>query len=107
MGFSGIINLLISTGLIIWAYNTHKNFNYNLIDITGTVKSINNTNSKCDIYYDYSTGTSLGNIFPYTNYNCKLTVEYTINSVTSTVDVTTSNSTEYTIGKPITVKCQS
>jgi len=96
MGFSAIISILISIGLLYWAYYNNKNWNYNIVDITGTIISINTPSNICNTYIKNNGNTKS------TLYECPLTVEYTINNTpSSTVDVYTNSSTSYNVGQQI------
>jgi len=108
MGFSVIICTLIAFVLFIVAYFNNKNWNYNLVNITGTIVSINTPNGEC-IETTQQNGNSRSIL-----YNCPLTASYILNdnsssSVTnyapsvsgSTVNLYTSSNTRYVPGQSI------
>jgi len=92
MSISIIICVIISIILFTVAYYNHKNWNYNLINIEGTVKSINNPDGKCEQVTTNQTSYV---------YNCYLTVSYTVDNSSSTVDLVTNNSLYYIVGQKI------
>ena len=96
MGFSVIVCILISIGLLYWAYYNNKNWNHNIVDINGIIISINTPSNICDTYVQQNGNNTT------VMYNCPLTVQYTLNNTpSSTVDVFSSSTTNYNIGQSI------
>ena len=92
MGISMIICGIIAMIIYIVAYYNYKNWNHNLIEIVGTVKSINNPGGKCEQVTSNQTSYV---------YNCYLTVSYIVNNSSSTVDLVTNDSLYYIVDQKI------
>ena len=96
LGFSIIICVVLAIIFFVIAYYNNKNWNYNLIDIQGTVEKINTPSGQCDSY------TTQNNNQTTTTYNCPVTVRYQINNApSSTVDLHTSGFTNYSVNSSI------
>lgn len=109
MGISVIICTIIAIVLLIVAYYNNKNWNYNLVNITGTVVSINTPNGDCieNVQQNNSNRSII--------YNCPLTASYKLDnnssssqtnyapssSEYSTVNLYTNSTTSYIPGQSI------
>lgn len=96
MGFSGFICLLISICLYYWAYHNNKNWNYNIVDITGIIIKINTESGSCDTFIQQNSNSST------VTYICPLTAEFVTDNISSgSVSLTTNSSTNYVVGQSI------
>jgi hypothetical protein len=101
LGWWVLVCLLFGIGLFTTGYYNHKNWNYNLIDIPGTVVSIDGKDNQCDSYQT-TDGSNPPKII--THYNCLVTVKY-IKNDSSTYDtvqlLSTNNSLPLSVGQTI------
>lgn len=96
LGISVLICVIIAFVLFTFAYFNNKNWNHNLIDITGTVVKINTPSGSCNTSVQQN-----GNSQTVT-YDCPITAKYSMNTPSpSTVNIHTIGSTNYNVGQPI------